>query len=512
MKTAGQLKKEIIDQVFVSGEPENLISAHNLLFDEAFAEVSKWVVCEQSHQVDVIDACKTHYKCGMTIVSRRRGIIRRVYTLANGEWCDPVFYRQTAWPEPECWSRNILTLPKSGLVTALPQLKLGFQPFDETLNSLCGRSRVGIWAHHQNNLYIAPWIQSNEKLVIEWEGIKKEWGNEDPINEAQDYKKAVKLYFQYGHERDYGDSQEAGRIHNVLGTGTFDEALADLMWQCAEEMKVRNTEPCGQERNRFWKEIQDDAVPETETLTVAQLAMYGTGAPSSTEVANLIKGWAPNAILANGALASNGNYDQRTGSLFHDYIFPYAGAYGAGAASNKFWPAIGGDEYTNLAAYKAFFQLPNNEEWYDVCISPVHFFVLNSYSYATTPVESQRAWLNVKMTLSTAPWKVVVMAMGPGASNGNVDFDFDYVGMGANLVISAEVPIYERYIKSGLNYVINGLGGDTLLPGLPPANGSRQFATLAQHGAGRISATKTSFKYELVGVDGNVLDSLTLTK
>jgi len=248
-KTFAQFKTDIRNQTWASGEAENLVSGHNLIFQEAMADISKWVECEQERNVNVVPFCASFFKCGMTVIPAPRGIIKRVLTIANDEHCDPVFYEQKDWPAPECLARNLIIEWQQPDNTGLPVLPLGFKEAEATSDRnasdvVFDRARNGVWSIYDGKIWIAPWIQSNEKVIVEWRGIKTYWEDEDLVNEAQDYRKTVKLYLQYGHERDYGDPIKANQIHNPIKTGTYDEALADLIWQCREETKRRGSSQC----------------------------------------------------------------------------------------------------------------------------------------------------------------------------------------------------------------------------------------------------------------------------
>jgi hypothetical protein len=274
VKTVQQLQDEIRQDIWPSGEAENLLIPHDHIFQEAFSEIAKWVEGEQSNNCDVIHPCKTFFKCGMTILTAPRGVIRRVYTVVNGDYCDPVFYSQAPWPEPECWSRNFMNAQTVDADVA--RLPLGFRPFDASMDGDFTRSRSGIWTLHQGNIYLAPWIQSNEFVVIEWSGIKENWALTDLVNPAQDYKKAVKLYLQYGHARDYGEMAMAERIHNIAKSGTYDEALGDLMYQDRKQLLGEAEMPCASERARFPSELSDDVQPvEGEEITGMVVAHLG---------------------------------------------------------------------------------------------------------------------------------------------------------------------------------------------------------------------------------------------
>lgn len=299
-----QLRTEINASIFPDGAPENLAdplrdgdgnpiapAPLTMLYIEALAEIAKWVPCERATNVNVIKFCNTFWNCGMTVVEVPHGVVNRVYTIASEDgvfnWCDAVFYRQAEWPQPECEARQLLWDIQIPANTGMRVLPMGFKQAESSTDfdindTQVGRARGGVWAIHDRRLWLTPWLQSNEKLVLEWTGIKKTWNDDDLVNDDQDYRKAVKLYVQYGYERDYGDPALAD-IHRRLPdgrlAGTFDEALADLIWECRERTKVQPQKLC------------DNTVPEMSYFLPALNAScgcvrHGSGAPSAATGSN----------------------------------------------------------------------------------------------------------------------------------------------------------------------------------------------------------------------------------
>src|SRR5258706_161868 len=74
-----------------------------------------------------------------------------------------------------------------------------------------------------------------------------------------------------------------------------------------------------------------------------------TAASNELAVANLVKRWNPDFIVSLG----DNNYpggaaltiDPNIGQFYHEYIFPYQGAYGSGAATNRFFPCLGNHDW-----------------------------------------------------------------------------------------------------------------------------------------------------------------------
>src|SRR5690349_18640260 len=74
------------------GEPRNLVDTHNEMFKQAMIELGKWIDCLHDNNTSVYPACSTYVESAKTIVEEPLGHIRRVYTIANDDWQDKVFF------------------------------------------------------------------------------------------------------------------------------------------------------------------------------------------------------------------------------------------------------------------------------------------------------------------------------------------------------------------------------------------------------------------------------------
>ena len=83
----------------------------------------------------------------------------------------------------------------------------------------------------------------------------------------------------------------------------------------------------------------------TDTIRFGVIGDFGSGSTSERDVANLVKSWSPDFIITVG----DNNYpdgaastiDGNIGQFYHSFIYPYSGSYGAGAATNRFFPSLG---------------------------------------------------------------------------------------------------------------------------------------------------------------------------
>ncbi|MFK7908111.1 MAG: metallophosphoesterase [Chitinophagales bacterium] len=238
----------------------------------------------------------------------------------------------------------------------------------------------------------------------------------------------------------------------------------------------------------------------------AVIGDYGVGDEQEEKVADLVKSWNPDFILTVG----DNNYpngtastiDDNIGKYYSDFIAPYQGAYGEGASENKFFPVAGNhDYYTEGAApFYDYFQLPNNERYYDFVKGDVHFFGLNSNFQEPDGITStslQAQWLQEKLTQSTAKWKIVYLHHPPyssGSHGSTHDLQWDFAEWGATAVIAGHDHHYERSHVDGVLYFVNGTGGRYLYNfGAPNPETQIRYR---QHGAMLIEANKKYIRFQ----------------
>src|SRR5437773_12401789 len=135
------------------------------------------------------------------------------------------------------------------------------------------------------------------------------------------------------------------------------------------------------------------------------------------DVSNLVKSWNVDAVVTDG----DNNYpsggadtiDANIGQWYHQFIYPYTGSYGAGAADNQnhFWPALGRHDWmtTNAQPYLDYFTLPGNERYYTTQVGDIGLFIVDGWQDpdGITSSSMQANWLHSALVASTATWKLV---------------------------------------------------------------------------------------------------------
>ena len=256
----------------------------------------------------------------------------------------------------------------------------------------------------------------------------------------------------------------------------------------------------------------------------AVIGDFGLDGPAEADVAALVHGWQPDIVITVGddnyPLGAAATIDANIGKYYHDYIFPYTGAYGSGAQVNRFFPTLGNHDWYTAGAqpYLDYFSLPGNERYYDFTWGPVHFFALDSDENEPDGVNAgstQAAWLKQGLAASTSPWNIVYFHHAPyssGSSHGSTAWmQWPFAAWGADAILAGHEHLYERLLVDGIPYFTNGAGGGSLYDFGTPLPES-QFRYNANYGAMLGTVSETGMLFEFYNRTGKLIDSYRVTK
>lgn len=265
---------------------------------------------------------------------------------------------------------------------------------------------------------------------------------------------------------------------------------------------------------------------DPNAVRIAVVGDYGDGSQAEADVAALIDSWTPDYVVTVG----DNNYpagaaediDAVIGRFYSDYIAPYRGSYGDGAATNRFFPTLGNHDWDTSRGeppvpqpYLDYFTLPDGpgqERYYDVRLGPVHLFALDSDPRepdGVSATSTQARWLQGALAASDAPWKLVVFHHAPYSSglHGSTPYmRWPFREWGADAVLSGHDHDYERLMVDGLPYFVNGLGGDSRYWFLIPWPGT-QVRYNDDAGAMLIEATPDRIAFQFITRRGELIDS-----
>ena len=276
--TFGQFKSAIRGRIWPPGsaEPDNLVASHDKDFIDSLVDLQTWVPCLQQDNTDLYPQCSTTYNCGLTVLPAPRGIIKKLSVIdkidpdthlesaaAADDYCSEVAYTEVDY----CHVRRFLDRSRSaggccgigaffslsfvgyrpryptptdeGVAAGLPPLPMGFHYPQASTDRTWGRAGNGIWAKERGNIFVAPWIQSTETIIVVWDGIKRTWGVGDPIDDDPMLSKAVEEYVRWQHARKWDKDEMA----SADAQASYGVARQELIHQCREETRTRQCEP-----------------------------------------------------------------------------------------------------------------------------------------------------------------------------------------------------------------------------------------------------------------------------
>lgn len=531
MQTLLELKQEIRPILWPAGEARRLQPAHDRFFIRALIDLQRWVPCLQQFNTSQFGFCSTYWENAKTVIDRPIGVVRRIYTLASADWRDKVYYHSGTFDEIEFWANNLYqaTTP---INTGLAKLPMGYRQAEAAADSTIGRARTGIWTINRDRLYVAPWIQSNETLVVEWDGIKTDWLDTDTLNEdiwTEEVKMAIGMYVKWQHEFHYGTD----RVERLDCKASYDAALSDLIWQCREETRQRETVDLGSPRIPLQSEITDDAVPSVSAEAVAWDAFigdWGVDGQPLIDVVALIESYTPKNVftLGDNIYGASGvpAPDEIWGKFWSRRIFPYTGVYTPGE-KQTIWATWGNHDWDYGLSLETDFLpgLKNNRRYYSIVSGAVQYFIIDTdprepdggYVDANTSTENSimGQWLRVSLAMSTAKWKVVIGHHGPYTSDvnntpGAAWMRWPFAAWGADMTLWGHSHNYEEFVVDGIPYIVNGLGGNTVRDFNGQVVGS-QFQYNLNYGAGFIEATCDTLTFRFITRNGTLIRTVVIT-
>lgn len=561
-KTYLEFTKKLREEIWhFPGENKTLVRAHNAYFIAAMIDLQTWVPELQINNAKVWPFCSTYQDCGRTVIDAPVGVVKRIFTIVNDDWCNRVPYNSVSFEQLNCFTEGNPNKAVSEGAEQQQGIRLADASTDYTSGDTLWRARVGVWAINRHRLYISPWLNSNEKLVVEFDGEKIVWEDTDILDTDwwdPKVEEAIKDYVQWQHYHRHTTDVMSAQKHKVA----YDTGLAEIIWRFAQRTKQQAKTCCDAMYLPTAADLAaDNVVEEGETVIVANVADYGDGGAAAAVVAAMVMGWNPNWGTTNGDnwygdSLDPADFETDAAMMYRDLIYPYHSfqtpKLTSLATASAFFPAFGDhdrDPVGRLAIELALFNIPKvlrngvfqpSTGYYSV--RPFngfveHFMFDDGYDQDDVLVQAdgndlnsaQAVWLQTALARSTARWKIVHFGVCGYTSRvdltANPAFTGDGTksyaairriinslkGWGADLALMGDVHAYERFNVMGFPVINNGAGGRPMFSiGAPVPFSVKQF--VERQGAGRMTITCNSLLWEFFDSLETVQDTLTLTK
>lgn len=251
--------------------------------------------------------------------------------------------------------------------------------------------------------------------------------------------------------------------------------------------------------------IQNDTESPYTPQVIAVVGDFGVGDKNQRAVANLVAKHRPDFVVTTGdnVYKKSKSYSNLVGKYYPQPLVPATGNHDYMVGISKFDNYFGTTAETRNYIYHA--------------ASNVDFFILDSEAgiRSSEARQEQWNWLVRSVSKSDANFKVVVLHHPPYSSSkkhGSTRvYQWAYRTMGVDLVLSGHDHTYERIIRDGLTYVVDGAGGAKLYKCKAKENlveGST--GCYSKFGALFIYANKTELQAAFKTTNGKILDSFTI--
>lgn len=502
---------------FPQGPPENLLTLLAERLAEGMFVLQRHIPCYQQRHIDVYPSCSLMFQNGASVLTKPAGEILRVYTIGSeaGGWDAAIPYTPVTLPTLRRWMakfrRNARWVYRDNRIASGEQ---GFIQPSATLDSPGGRAGGGVYSidPHTQRLIVGPWLQSTEKLVVEWRGIKKEWRDTDLVPDDPAFKRLIRLWLTMEYGRDFASPDLQTRERS------FREEHAEQIIACDRENQINGDIPDDSEAASA--EINFEANPPAdapEVRTSTRICFVG-----DTGTAN-----AAAASVAAAVIAQNPDYVVLLGDAVYspatveEALAPYQSFIDA----HKLVVALGNHDLDlGLTTVAEAVGNPGNGRYFSVELGPVTLVIANSgMNTAGTVVETDGnfagspQWVELQSIVarSCARWKFLCLHHAPYSSGSRyapgVVSQRWASNMEVNAVLSGHSHNYERGTFLNRLHFVVGTGGGSPQDGFESTPEAGSEVRITDFGFLMVDATSTSAVWKFIDTDGTVRDTVTKT-
>ena len=225
--------------------------------------------------------------------------------------------------------------------------------------------------------------------------------------------------------------------------------------------------------------------PDAAAVRFAVIGDFGIAGDRARDVSLLVKSWNVDFIITtgdnnypNGAAATiDANIGQYYSRVHLSRIRAASDRRPRGTASSRRSATTIGKR-AGAAPYLDYFTLPGNERYYDFVRGPVHFFAIDSDPHepdGNSQSSVQGQWLQTRLArprCPTASSTCTTRRSRPGRTDRTRRCSGRIAAWGASAVMAGHDHTYERIMRDGMPYFVNGAGGFALYAFRAPVAGS----------------------------------------
>jgi hypothetical protein len=241
--TFSEFVTSVRQNVFPEGYAEEMDTRHRSLVVDALIDIQRKVLCKQVDHKSVFNYDDTIFNCGSTVVDAPVGYINKIYTIINDNWCDKVFYTPKDQAFIDCKSDMVKacgpTFPYADNYTnPHPDGYGDYYPY-EGWDSSC-RALSGWVALYRSRLSLFPAILSTEKVIVEWDGVQREWGDSDEVT----FDRTVQQAVEWSLKSISGGFEDFDTTQYAAAKAEYQNAIAEMILECREQNRLPGQTSC----------------------------------------------------------------------------------------------------------------------------------------------------------------------------------------------------------------------------------------------------------------------------
>ena len=237
--------------VFPEGVAENLVSNHRKYITDALIDIQQKIPSQQTKHRDEYTSNQLFFDCGSSVFTAPRGFLTGLHTILT-DCCDRVFYDPVSADEMQCLLKDQQTCGYKYRAYGFYEYDEGsgiYYPYSYTEECLIytddqtdkpTRASSGWWSLSQDRIYVFPHIQSDEIIVLEWDGLKRSWLDSDEVSFDREIQEAVELYLEWKTTRREDFNVPAAKEIR----SEYAEKIGMLIHQYRKEQRIPRREPC----------------------------------------------------------------------------------------------------------------------------------------------------------------------------------------------------------------------------------------------------------------------------
>lgn len=236
---------DISRTIFPEGEAENLQANHRKYITDALIDLQQKVPCLRTQHRDRISMADTFTECEASVYSAPRGFIAQIYAVTQDNCCAKRYFQPIDWDEMDQILKDNQNCGR--LITPTyyyydvgygyvdyPDYGCPYYADSSGATDLRFRPSVSFSAMKDGQLYLFPWLQSNEVLVVEWDGIKRSWKDTDEVQFDREVQDAVEHFL----DRRSATREDCDIQRIQLAQSDYDTLVAKQIWQCRKERRI----------------------------------------------------------------------------------------------------------------------------------------------------------------------------------------------------------------------------------------------------------------------------------